>query len=313
MSSDKIIVATSHSFSNDPYLRENLLHFFPNSLFNYETHKLTRPAFTALVQPANGLILGTDPVDAKFLDSCPRLECIAKYGVGMDNIDRAACEVRGVHVGWTGGVNRLSVAEQVLGFMLSLSRNLYQSSFQLKAGTWEKKGGAQLSRKTVGIIGLGHIGKEVVRLLHPFSCRILVNDIIDQSEFCLQHDLTTVSVEELVSQSDVVTIHIPLTTATQHLVNLDLLARMKSDAFFINTSRGGIVNQLHLKEALGKGLIAGAAIDVYEDEPAPDLELVGLPNVFCTPHIGGNSKEAIRAMGISAIEHVKTFYRVTQI
>ena len=309
-SSDKTIVATSHSFSKDPYLREQLLHYFPNSQFNHDTQKLTREAFTALVKPADGLILGTDPVDAEFLDACPRLSCISKYGVGMDNIDRAACEARGIYLGWTGGVNRLSVAEQVLGFMLTLCRNLYQSSVQLKTGNWEKRGGTQLTGKTIGIIGLGHIGREVVRLLQPFSCRILVNDIIDQSAFCLQYNLESVTLDELVSKVDIMTIHTPLTSQTRHLVNLDLLCRMKPDSFFINTSRGGVVNQQHLKEALLKGAIAGAAIDVYEDEPASDLELLGLPNVFCTPHIGGNSREAIRAMGISAIEHVKTFYQV---
>jgi len=301
MSSDKVIAVTSHSFGRDPYLREQLLHFFPNSLLNHEKRKLSREALTEFVKPAAGIILGTDPVDAGLLESCPQLKFVSKYGVGMDNIDRTACEAHGVQIGWTGGVNRLSVAEQVLGFMLSLSRNLYQSSVNLKAGTWEKQGGSQLTGKTIGIVGLGHIGKELVRLLQPFSCRILVNDIIDQSEFCLQYDLTPMSLEDLVSQADIMTIHTPLTVSTRHLVNLDVFECMKSDAFFINTSRGGVVNQLHLKEALGKGLIAGAAIDVYEDEPAPDPELLGLSNVYCTPHIGGNSKEAIRAMGCSAI------------
>ncbi len=313
MPSNAVIAATSSSFSRDPYLREHLLHFFPNSRFNHEKRRLSREALTELVKSASGIILGTDPLDAELLESCPRLKIVSKYGVGTDNIDRVACEAHGVQVGWTGGVNRLSVAEQVLGFMLSLSRNLYQSSVQLKAGTWEKQGGTQLSGKTVGIVGLGHIGKELVRLLQPFTCRIVANDIIDQSTFCLQHGLTSLSLEELVSQSDIVTIHTPLTPETRHFINLNVLTRMKPDAFFINTSRGSVVNQQHLKEALLKGMIAGAAIDVYEDEPASDSELLGLPNVFCTPHIGGNSKEAIRAMGISAIEHLKTFYQVNQI
>ncbi|GJL49424.1 phosphoglycerate dehydrogenase [Candidatus Nitrospira salsa] len=312
MPADTVIAVTSSSFASDSYLREQLLHFFPNSLLNCEKQKLSREALIKFLKPADGIILGTDQVDAQLLESCPRLQFVSKYGVGMDNIDRAACEARGVHIGWTGGVNRLSVAEQVLGFMLSLCRNLYQSSVKLKTGTWEKQGGAQLSGKTIGIVGLGHIGKELVRLLQPFSCRILVNDIIDQSAFCLQYALEKASLTELVSESNIVTIHTPLTTITRHLVNLDLLSCMKPNAFLINTSRGGVVNQQHLKESLRKGLIAGAAIDVYEDEPASDPELLELPNVFCTPHIGGNSKEAIRAMGCSAIEHVKTFFQVNE-
>ena len=310
MPSDKVIAAASPSFCKDSYLRDVLLLSFPQSVFNPQSHSLKADALKRFIKDVDGLIVGTDPIGADLLRSCTRLKIIAKYGVGLDNIDREACDAYGVNIEWTSGVNSLSVAEQTLGFMLSLSRNLYQSSIALKAGTWRKDGGTQLSGKTIGIIGLGHIGKEVVRLLHPFGCRILVNDIIEQAEFCQRYQLLVVSKDELFRESDIVTIHTPLTPETTHLINLESLHAMKTEALLINTSRGAVVDQHHLKEALNKGLIAGVAIDVYEDEPASDSALLNLPNVFCTPHIAGNSKEAVRAMGMSAIEHLKCFYQV---
>lgn len=309
MTSDKVIAATSPSFSKDPYLRDILLSFFPHSVFNLQPFSSHIGALRDFIKDADGLIVGTDRIEADLLKACPRLKIIAKYGVGLDNIDQEACQTSGVKVGWTGGVNRLSVAEQTLGYMLSLSRNLYQSSIALKTGLWRKDGGTQLSGKTVGIIGLGNIGKEVVRLLRPFDCHILVNDIIEQTNFCEQYQLRVVSKDTLFREADIVTIHTPLTSETKHLINSDSLHLMKTEAFFINTSRGAVVNQQHLKEALSKDMIRGVALDVYEDEPASDLELLNLPNVFCTPHIGGNSREAVRAMGMSAIEHLKKFYQ----
>ncbi|RMH36181.1 MAG: hydroxyacid dehydrogenase [Nitrospirae bacterium] len=309
MSYDDIVIAvTSHSFSSDPYLRERLLVSFPRSRFNGESPKLSNAELKALLHDADGAIIGTDVIDANVLQVCPRLQVIAKYGVGVDNIDFHACADAGIHVGWTPGVNRLSVAEQTLGFMLCLSRNLYSSSLLLKQGIWKKQGGMQLSEKRVGIIGLGHVGREVVRLLQPFRCSILVNDIMDRSEICRRYRLISASKERIFREADFVTIHTPLTPETRHLVNLDTLSLMKPSAFLINTSRGAVVNQAHLKEALQKGVIAGVAMDVYEDEPPTDRGLLSLPNVFCTPHIGGNAKEAIRAMGLSAIEHVKAFF-----
>lgn len=309
MVSEKVIAATSHSFSKDPYLREHLLEAFPRSVFNLDHQKLTKEALKRFLAGVDGAIVGTDPIDEEVLDSCPRLKCISKYGVGLDNIDQSACRRHGVTIGWTGGVNKLSVAEQTVGFMVSLCRNMYQSSILLKRGTWKKHGGWELSGKTVGVLGLGNIGQEVVRLLQPFRCRILIHDIADRSAVCERYGLEAVDRARLFAEADVLTIHTPLTPETRHMIDLEVLSTMKPGAYLINTSRGGVIRQAHLKEALQKGTLAGAAIDVYEDEPVADQEFLDLPNLFCTPHIGGNSREAVRAMGIKAIEHIQGFYR----
>jgi len=194
--------------------------------------------------------------------------------------------------------------------MLGLCLNLYETSYRLKSGDWFRKGGFQLSGKTVGIIGVGNIGKEVVRLLKPFNCTILINDIIDQHEYYRANGLIETSKERIFRECDIITIHTPLTTETRNLLNGDSLRMVKKEAFLINTSRGAIINQDDLKEALKSGGIAGAALDVFEEEPPSDKEFLELPNLFCTPHIGGNAKEAVWAMGLSAIRHLENFFEI---
>jgi len=192
--------------------------------------------------------------------------------------------------------------------MLSLSRNLYVTSNQLKLNTWNKSGGVQLSEKTVGVIGVGNIGKDLISLLKPFDCKILVNDIVNQVKYYADNNLKLVSKEDIFKNSDFITIHTPLNDETKNLINTQTLGLMKETAFVINTARGGIFNQDDLKEALLSNKIAGAAMDVYDQEPPTDQDLLAIPNLMNTPHIGGNAKEAVKAMGEAAIENVVSFF-----
>lgn len=258
---------------------------------------------------ADGLIVGLERLDREIIERLPNnLKIISKYGVGLDNIDLDSCKKRNIHIGWTPGVNRTSVAEIVVAFMISLSRNIFSTSNLLKKGIWNKEGGFNLSGKIVGIIGVGNIGKEVARLLKPFKVRCLVNDIIDQSVYYKENNLIEVTKDEIYAQADLLTIHVPLTDKTIHLINRDAIVKMKKTAFLINTSRGKVVIQQDLKWALINNIIAGAAIDVYEEEPPEDMEFLSLPNLICTPHIGGNSIESVLAMGRSAIQHLRDFF-----
>jgi len=308
MLKDRLIAVTSAAFSKDAFLRTRLLDLFPNSIFNPKGEMLSRPELKDFLSKADGAVVGRDSIDEDLLRNCPKLKIVSKYGVGLDSVDRRACQKYGVAIGWTGGVNRLSVAEQTLGFILALCRNLYQTSCLLKSGRWVTNGGWQLSGKTVGIIGVGHIGKELIRLLAPFNCRILPNDIVEQTEFYRANGLVESSKETIFSEADIVTIHTPLTGETRYLVNSKTLSLMKNTSFLINTSRGAVVNERDLKQALISKTIAGAALDVFEEEPPQDLEFLQLPNLFCTPHVGGNAIEAVRAMGLSAIHHLEKFY-----
>lgn len=304
------IAITSPSFSKNSLLKEKIYHYFPDAKLNLEGIRFNKNDFINFVNDAEAIIVGLEEIDEEVLNKLPYLKIIAKYGVGLNNIDLEACKKRNIQIGWTGGVNRLSVAEMTLGYMLMLCRNLYITSNELKQGIWNKSGGFQLSAKTVGIIGVGYIGKELVRLLEPFGCTILVNDIINQSDYYTQHKLIEVSKEELYARSDIVTIHTPLDTNTLSMININVFKQMKESAFILNSARGGIINENDLKLALQNGLIAGAAIDAYIEEPPTDMELLKLPNLICTPHIGGNAQEAVESMGLSAIQHVREYFNI---
>ncbi len=302
------VVATSPSFSKNPKLQNKIYKLFPNAKLNLDGKRFYKDELINFIKDADGVIVGLEPIDSEVLDSCPNLKIISKYGVGLNNIDLDECKRRDIAIGWTGGVNRLSIAEMALGFMLMFSRNLFITANQLKKGVWNKSGGFELSRKTIGIIGVGFIGKELIRLLKPFGCKILVNDIINQDEYYSKEGLIEVSKKELFKKSDIVTIHTPHNEITENMVTLDILKSMKPSSYILNTARGGIINEKDLKYALQNKIIAGAGIDAYIEEPPTDKEFIELPNLICTPHIGGNSKEAVEAMGISAIGHLKDFF-----
>ena len=292
------------AFSKNPYLVDKLLAEFPDAIINEKGTRMSNEELVGYFSDAEAAIVGLEAINTELLDKLPQLKMIAKFGVGLDNIDLEACKQRNITVGWTGGVNRRSVAEMTLGFMLALSRNLFSTSAQLKEGNWNKNGGFQLTGKTIGIVGFGNIARELVFLLKPFQCKILVNDIIDLSAVVSRFEVTSVSKDVLFQESDIITVHAPLTVGTRNLFNKQVFEKMKSSALLINTARGGIGNEVDLKLALQEKKIAGAALDVYDEEPPLDSELLQLENLICTPHTGGNSCEAVVAMGMSALEHL---------
>lgn len=303
-----VIKVASPSFSKNGVLRQELLRAFPNAVFNDRGGHLSGQALIDYLQGADGAVIGLEPVDARLLEANPGLRIVAKYGVGLDNLDLEACRRRNVAVGWTGGVNRRSAAELAVCFMIGLCRNVFNTSARLRRGEWHKEGGMQLSGRTVGIIGVGHIGKEVARLLAPFHCTILANDIIEQNDYYRENGLVAVEKDEIYRRADIVTLHVPSTTLTRHMIDSETLRMMKRDAYLVNVARGDLVRQGDLKQALKDGTIAGAALDVFEAEPPADMELLGLPNLACTPHIGGNAVEAVLAMGRSAINHLRAHF-----
>ena len=303
------IKVTSRSFSGHPVLKQELLELFPNSVFNTDGPPTGIPNIAEFLKDADGVILGLEEMDRHVLQQLENVKIIAKYGVGLDNLDVSSAEELGITIGWTGGVNKRSASEQALGFMLGLSRNLFFSSFPLKNGKWEKEGGAFLTEKTVGIIGCGHIGTDLIYLLQPFNCQILICDILDKSGVVDTYGATQVLQDELLAEADVISLHVPLTELTQGMVNEEFLQKIKPTAHLINNSRGPVVEQQALKNALQQNIIAGAALDVFESEPPDDLEFLDLPNLMVTPHIGGSANEAILAMGRSAISHLKRHFQ----
>ena len=309
MISNEFIKVCSKSFSKNLSLREQLLSHFPNAQFNDNGVNFTTDKFAEFVGDSIAIIAGLEPVNTEFLDQCRDLKFISKFGVGIDNIDLDATKKHGVSVGWSGGLNCRSVSELVLCYMIGLTRNIFFSSRKLiEDNDWSKNGGQELSGKVVGIIGLGHIGKDLAKLLKPFGCRILVNDVIDQTDYYEENDLIHCSKPDIFEQSDILTVHTPLNQSTKKLFDLEVFKKMKDTSYFINCARGGLVVQSDLKSALQEDQIAGAAIDVFEAEPSNDQELLLLPNLICTPHIGGSSSQATIEMGRSAISHLISFF-----
>jgi phosphoglycerate dehydrogenase-like enzyme len=305
MVQDVKVKISSKSFSKHPVLREEILAAFPNAEFNEALVEFTADSFAEFVGDAKGVVVGLEPVVDVVLARCPNLEMAAKFGVGLDNIDQAAADKHNVKIGWTGGVNRRCVAEMALCFMVGLTRHIFFSAGNLlEHNDWTKIGGHDLSNQVVGIIGVGFIGKDLVQLLKPFGCEILVNDVIDQTDYYQANGLIECSKEEIYAEADIVTVHTPLDDATRGFCNADIFKQMKESSYFINCARGGLVVQADLKQALINGAIAGAAIDVFESEPSDDSELIKMPNLVCTPHTGGSSDEAVLAMGRSAISHL---------
>jgi D-3-phosphoglycerate dehydrogenase len=300
------IAVTARSFARNQTLRAELQARYPDVSFTDPSEPLTGERLTRFLRGHDGAIVGTERVDAALLAAVPELRVISKYGVGLDNLDLAALARHHVRLGWTPGVNRRAVAELTLMFAVALLRRVPESSGALRAGRWNKLSGRQLTGRTIGIIGCGHIGKDLVRLLAPFECRILAYDIKDYAHFYQTHRVTPVSLDELLAESEVVTLHVPLDDSTRGMMNRARLAQMRPGAWLINTARGGLVDEAALVSALKNGHLAGAAMDVFEDEPAANAELVALPTFLGTPHIGGSSEEAQLAMGRAAIEGLET-------
>lgn len=299
------VAVTSKSFSKNEILIEEFKKSFDEIKLNHSSKKLTDEELIDFLKDCDGAIIALEDFNKHVIDNLPNIKAISKFGVGVNNIDIEYAKIKSIKIGWEKGVNKQSVAEMTLGFMLMLIRNLYTTSNLLSTGIWNKNGGYSLYNKTIGIIGVGNIAKELINLLKAFNCTILVNDVINQDEYYEKHNLKEVSKEQIFKHSDIITIHTPLNEQTINLVNINTLQLMKESAFLINTARGEIVNLNDLKFALTTNLIAGAAIDVYHEEPPSDLELLKLPNLICTPHIGGNSEESVLAMGQSAIKQLK--------
>ncbi|MEX1052904.1 MAG: D-2-hydroxyacid dehydrogenase [Nitrosopumilaceae archaeon] len=229
------------------------------------------------------------------IEKANKCKIIARVGVGLDNIDVDVAMKKGIRVinAVEGAMN--AVAELVLGLMLSLAREIPRADREIRNGNWLKKElmGTELSGKYLGIVGLGNIGKRLAKHARALNMNIIGYDVIPiPDDFAREVGLIKTDLETLLSSADYISFHVPLTNDTHHLVNMQRLAKMKKTAYLINTSRGEIIDEGALYAALKEGKIAGAALDVFEKEPATGNKLATLSNVICTPHIGAQTKEA---------------------
>lgn len=300
------IVVVSRSFARNPALRAELTARYPDATFTSASSVLSGDALIDLLRGHERAIVGLERIDEAVLAQVPELRVISKYGVGLDGLDLDAIAARGVKLAWTGGVNKRSVAELTLMFAIALLHRVPESAATLRAGTWQPLVGRQLTGRTVGIIGCGFVGKDLVRLLAPFECRVLANDIRDYPEFYAGNQVEPVPLDRLLAEAEIVTLHVPLDASTRGMIGATALARMRTGAVLINAARGGLVDEAALEAALTSGHLAGAACDVYQLEPDANPRLLALPTFLGTPHIGGASEEAQLAMGRAAIAGLET-------
>ena len=305
---DPIVAVASRSFSETDRLREELTQVFGNARFNETGSTLQGHELIEFVQNADAVIVGLERIDGAFLNSTAGLRFISKYGVGLNNIDLRACQAAGVKVLHTPGVNSYSVAELSLSSAIQLLHRTPESQATLRVGAWRQHRGRDLRGATVGVVGCGHVGQQLVRLLTPFGCHIIAYDLINYLDFFAAWNVTAVSLEELLSESDVVTIHLPLDSSTRGMFSDRRLSLMKPGAVLLNYSRGGILDESAAAERAQAGLLAGVAIDVYADEPLVSSPLLGLSNVLSTAHIGGSTIESVLAMGRAATQRLTEIY-----
>lgn len=296
------VAVTSRSFSNHPLLRSELCKRYPQAAFNESGKTLSGDELIAFLKDHDSAIIGLEKLTAEIVSALPRLKVVSRFGVGLDSLDLDAMKQSGIRLACTVGANKRSVAELVIAFAINMLRHIPLANHELKSGVWQQRKGRQLSGTTVGILGLGAVGKELALLLDAFGCKRLAFDIADQSAFCAQHHVSQVDMETVLQASDIVSVHLPLNADTRNILDAHYLAMMKPHAILINTARGGLVDEAALKTLLMNKQLAAAAFDVFATEPPVDTSLLSLPQFFATPHIGGSTEEAILAMGKAAIE-----------
>jgi D-3-phosphoglycerate dehydrogenase len=231
------------------------------------------------------------------LAAAPRLKVISKHGVGYENIDLEAARDRNIPVAIAGGAIADSVADMALALLLALARQIPQGDASVRAGDWKRFVGPELAGKTLGIVGLGQIGKGVCRRAKGFGLQVVAYDTYQDQAFAASWGVSYLPLDELLAQSDFISLHAPVTAETRHLMGAEQLARMKPTAYLINTARGELVDELALYEALKQGHLAGAASDVFIQEPPGEHPLLTLANFIATPHSAGQTPEGLRRMG----------------
>jgi D-3-phosphoglycerate dehydrogenase len=318
LKSCRLLVTPTSYGKNDARLKTELEALVGEVIYNPTGKPLLSNEVEQLLTDVDGYIAGLDGIDANALKKADRLRVISRYGVGVDNVDLTAAKEKGIIVTNTPGANSISVAELALGMMLALARQIPEAVEAVRQGRWPRYAGISLEGKTIGILGLGAIGKQLARRLAGFDCTILAYDPYADESFAQNHHIELASLEDVIATSDFISLHLPLLPETRNLVDTKFLQKMKRGAFLVNTSRGEVVDENALLEALESGHLRGAGLDAFTTEP-PDLinPLLRLPQVIATPHLGAQTDGATSNMGwfamrdcLAVLNNEKPTYRV---
>ncbi len=279
-----------------------------NYLVNPLGRKLKENELAEMIEDFDVIIAGTEEITEKVINNAKNLKLISRVGIGLDNINLQAAKNKGIFVTYTPDAPAPAVAELTVGLIISLIRNIHVSNHFMHVGKWHRYFGKRISEITIGIIGVGRIGKGVINRLQSFSPKkILINDI-DPNKLQLSYpNIQKAEKQEIYENSDVISLHIPLNIQTKNLINYNHLNSMKPNSYIINTSRGGIINENDLIMALKEGKLSGAAVDVFENEPYQG-GLLGINNCLLTSHMGSMTEDCRSRMEIEATEEVVRYF-----
>lgn len=306
----KILISSSSFGKVDGSAIETLKKAGFTVVLNPYNRKPTEDELIELVgKDVVGLIAGTEKITERIMQNAKSLKVISRYGVGLDNIDLEAAKRNGIIVCTTPDAPTQAVAELTLALILNLYRRIGEVDRNLRSGKWTPLMGRLLSGKTLGIMGLGRIGKALVKLVQPFELKITAHEPYPDNDFVSSYRVELTSLEKVLSESDIISIHVPLTDETYHLIGKKELALMKMGAIIVNTARGSLIDEEALIEALEKEIIGGAALDVFEGEPYYG-RLKNFDNVILTPHIGTYAKETRIQMEREAVENLLNVLRM---
>ena len=281
-----------------------LREFTEDLVFNTTGKPLSEDELIPLLKDCDGYIAGLDEITEKVMTASPRLKVISRYGAGYDRVDVAAAKRHGIKVTNTPGVNAQAVGELAFGLILAATRKIPYLNGETQKGGWIRSTGMELKGKTLGILGLGAIGRVVASCAQGFGMQVLAYDPYINETYCSSHGIEAVSFEELMSRSNVVSLHLPLLDSTYHLIDRKAIERLPQGAILVNASRGGIIDEDAAYEALKSGKLFGLGLDAFETEPPKASKLFELDNVIATPHTGAHTREATEHMADLSIKNL---------
>jgi len=296
---NKKIFVIEPMFSENAFLKKKILNKFNKVHFNYK--KISKKKIINQIANFDGVILGLQKFDSDVINAAPNLSIIAKFGVGMDNVDVELCKKKKIKLKKATGCNSISVAEVVVANAISLLRKVNINNSQMHKMVWKKETGNELFKKKIGVIGVGSVGKEVIKRLKPFNVSIFANDIKIDKKFFRQNNINYLSKNKIFSSCDVITIHTPLTYQTENLINKKTIRNFKENSILINTARGKIVNLEEILQTVERKKIK-MYLDVFPEEPYKKLSLLKNKNHIITPHICGTSIEGKIRIGEKNIQ-----------
>lgn len=299
-----LITPTSLQPGNESEAIKQLTEFADELIYNPKGRPLNAEELAPLLEDCDGYIAGLDFIDKKALSGCTRLKVISRYGAGYDRVDIQAAKEKGITVTNTPGVNARAVGELAFGLALAIARKIPHLDQQTRSGAWVRDTGIELSGKTMGIMGLGAVGKEVAKCAQGFGMTVMAYDPYINNEYCNSHHIHATTFEEVSAQADVISLHLPLTPDTRHLIDSRTIASMKDSVILLNTSRGGIIDEEAAYQALKQNKLGGLGLDAFEEEPPKHSPLFELPNVVVTPHTGAHTKEATQQMAALAVKNL---------